>query len=186
VPPLPVNPGGPARILTVARASEQKDPFKFIEIITALNREHERVEATWVGDGELLNEARRRAANSGVKGISFIGGRSDIADLLRNSDIAMLTSRWEGMPLFLLQAMSLGRALVASNVGGCSEIVRDGINGVLFEPHHSAEEVADRIASMLEPTILADRGGRSRAAFEDRRTIRDQVDEIVQIYQRIS
>ncbi len=85
------------------------------------------------------------------KGISVLGHISNIEDVWKTAHIAVLPSRREGMPLSLLEAAAYGRPLVATDVPGCRELVRPGVNGLLVPP-----DDAHALAAALE-ILVGDR-----------------------------
>jgi glycosyltransferase involved in cell wall biosynthesis len=111
------------------------------------------------GDGSeearLKNLARTLAIQDRVL---FLGHRSDIADVLRALDVLVLCSDHEGLPMILLEALSLGVPVVARRVGGIPEVLEDGVNGVLVDSPHPAALAA----RCLE--VLADESSRLRFA----------------------
>jgi glycosyltransferase involved in cell wall biosynthesis len=66
--------------------------------------------------------------------VRFLGQRSDVPRLLAALDIVAMPSRWEGLPMALLEAMAMSRAIVATRVAGIPEVIRDGENGLLVPP----------------------------------------------------
>jgi len=85
-----------------------------------------------VGDGPLKNELLEYAQTKQVsRKVRFTGWRSDVADILNSFDVFMLPSLSEGLPISLLEAMSVGLPCIASNVGGIPEVIEDGKNGML-------------------------------------------------------
>jgi glycosyltransferase involved in cell wall biosynthesis len=172
-------------ILVAARATPQKDPGRFIEVIAHLNRVEHRVDGLWVGDGELLEECRREVARRGIPGLEFTGARTDIAARMRDADLVVLTSRWEGLPLVLLEAASMGRVLVAPRVGSCAEVVEDGVNGVLFDVDSSAATIARLIHEVLDRDTLTRMGAASRATYLRHFGIDSQVQKVEAVYQHV-
>lgn len=71
--------------------------------------------------------------------VYFLGWRDDVPALMRSSDIVVLTSLSEGMPRVLLEAMALGKPVLATNVSGIPELVRDCVDGILIEPENAAQ-----------------------------------------------
>lgn len=116
----------PQRVLFVGRLVEEKS---LGDLIDAARRVPE-LEVQLVGDGPLLPELRERAQGSGV---TFLGRRppAAIADLLRDSRGLVLSSRSEGLPNVVLEALAHGRPVVATPVGAIPELVEDGMNGRL-------------------------------------------------------
>lgn len=85
-----------------------------------------------VGDGPLRSKLQ---AGSDAR-IIFTGWRNDVADILNASDLLVLPSLSEGLPLIILEAYALGKTVVASNVGAVSEVVINGYNGLLVPPEN--------------------------------------------------
>ncbi len=79
--------------------------------------------------------------------VDFLGARSDVPDLLEESDVVVMSSHWEGFGLAAVEAMAAGRPLIASDVGGLRDIVQDG--GLLF-PQGDDKELAQRIQFLCE------------------------------------
>lgn len=86
-----------------------------------------------VGDGPLKDEVERLAQALGIgsEHLRFLGLRNDVPDLLSAADSYVMSSAWEGLPLVLIEASSASLPVVATDVGGNSEVVLDGVNGLL-------------------------------------------------------
>jgi glycosyltransferase involved in cell wall biosynthesis len=100
-----------------------------------------------VGSGRL--EPALRDAFGTAPSVRFCGWQEEVRNYLRASDIFVLPSLGEGMSNALVEAMSCGLACVASRIGGNSELITDGRNGLLFEPG-SRERLAAQLAGLLE------------------------------------
>jgi glycosyltransferase involved in cell wall biosynthesis len=100
---------------------------------------------------QLCNLSDRMGLNGRL---TWTGFRSDVPDLMLAMDVVVLSTRSEGFPLTLLEAMSLGRPVVTTRVGGIPEIVVDGENGLLHEPG-DARGLGRQILRLLEDTELA-------------------------------
>jgi glycosyltransferase involved in cell wall biosynthesis len=108
--------------------------------------------------------------------VIFTGERHDIPNLLQEIDISVLPSLSEGFPNSLLEAMAAGMPVVATNVGGNPEIVRDGRTGLLVPPR-DPDALAHSITSLLESPLLARQFGnagyaRVKAEFSLTATVR--------------
>lgn len=102
-----------------------------------------------VGDGELRGELEGHAKELGLEGkLYFTGFRSDLPDVYADFDIMVLPSLNEGTPVVLIEAMSSGKPVVATAVGGVVDLVEDGVTGLLVEPE-SERELTDGIAALL-------------------------------------
>ena len=110
-----------------------------------------------------------------------MGTRSDIPQLLSALDVFVLTSRIEANPVSILEAMAVGRPVVAPNVGSISESVIDGVTGYLTEPN-LVEPVADRLIELLEnPALARSLGTAGQKAVE----LTGSLDSMVAGYQRL-
>lgn len=102
-----------------------------------------------VGEGNLRTQLEALATELGIRErIEFLGFRSDVQSLMLNADCLVLPSRWEGMPMVVLEAMALGTPVIASRVGGIAEVIEDGKTGWLVQPEHP-EELANVLSCVL-------------------------------------
>ena len=142
-----------------------------------------RADVTWllVGDGPLRPALVRRASELGVEA-RFTGPRADMADVLDCADVVALASRSEGLPFTLLEAMALGKPVVATRVGGVPEVVDDGRSGRLV-PRDDAAALASAVASVLDsPDAAAAMGTRGRARVESGFTLDAMVRAVERLY----
>ena len=118
------------------------------------------------GDGPERQRLERKATDLGVRDrVRFLGHRGDIARLLANSDLFVLPSLYEGLPLSVLEAMAAGKPVVATAVGGTDEIIVDGVSGKLVPPRN-AQSLAIAINMLLSDLESARRialAGQARA-----------------------
>ncbi len=121
------------------------------------------------GTGPESSNLRGLARRLGVQDrVLFLGVRSDPEALMNAADAFVLSSRWEGLPLVLMEAAASGLPIVATNVGGCRELVEAGATGILVSPSPSASELSDAMRSLIESSANDRRSmgsaGRSRMA----------------------
>jgi glycosyltransferase involved in cell wall biosynthesis len=118
-----------------------------------------------VGDGPERGRLEQRARELGVAGRArFLGARPhrEIFELLRAADGALLSSSWENFPHVAVEALAVGTPVVATDVGGVAEIVRDGWNGLLIPPNDAAA-LAGAVRRYLDNRALQEQL-RSRAS----------------------
>ncbi|MGI9604620.1 MAG: glycosyltransferase family 4 protein [Acidimicrobiales bacterium] len=159
------SPGcsGTVEIVCVARFSRQKDQDLLIRALRG-------VEGPWrlrlVGDGPLASSVRDLVSESGLDDrVEFLGDREDVEAILAHSDLFVLPSNWEGLPLAILEAMRAGLPVVASDVGGVSEAVADGETGLLV-PRGNAEDLRTALDTLVaDPDRRALFGANGRARF---------------------
>ncbi|MEK3954454.1 glycosyltransferase family 4 protein [Psychrobacillus sp. FSL K6-1464] len=149
------------KILMVARFDI---PKKQLELLHALSQIRE---LNWymifAGEGRQKEQATQyvQEHNFGNK-VTFLGNHSNVSELLMDADIFVLTSSWEGLPLSILEAMAHGLPIIASNVGGVKEAVRNSENGFLIE--HNLPEL---LTTLIEnPSLRKSMGKKSREIYE--------------------
>ena len=120
-------------IVSVARFTSQKQPLKLIRAFARLNEKVPNVRLLMIGDGEEKEAAIKLIGTLGIGDKVILQPfRQDIPDVLAGSDIYVLPSLWEAFPIALLEAMSMGKAVIGTNVDGTPEIIRDRENGLLI------------------------------------------------------
>jgi glycosyltransferase involved in cell wall biosynthesis len=136
--------------ITVGRLTEQKGLDLLIE---AFSEAGKRVSAPLflliVGGGEdrpILEAQATRCARDGE--VVFLGERDDVADLLAASDAFVLSSRWEGGPLVVLEAMAAALPVVATRVGDVDRMVVDGVTGLVVDPG-SIQELTEAMIRVM-------------------------------------
>jgi glycosyltransferase involved in cell wall biosynthesis len=109
-----------------------------------------------VGDGECRAALERLVADAGLAGrVVFAGWRTDLAAIYAASDIVALSSRNEGTPVALIEALAAGRPVVATAVGGVPDIVQDGVNGHLVPDDDEAALAASLADLVRDPAARA-------------------------------
>lgn len=112
-----------------------------------------------VGDGPERKSLEKVCLDLGLDGVvHFLGDRKDIPDLIGCFDVGTLTSEMETFPLAILEYMALGKPVIAPDIGGITELITHGIEGLLFPPG-DAEALADRLLQLLSQPGLARRLG---------------------------
>ncbi|MDQ6692918.1 MAG: glycosyltransferase family 4 protein, partial [Chloroflexota bacterium] len=155
--------GGDYRMVTnVARLVPQKGQSCLVEAAARVLVARPDVRFVMVGDGPLRGELVQMGSDLGISDRLVITGlRSDIAAILAASDVFVLSSIWEGMPLSLLEAMSVGCPAVATDVGGVGEVLQDNVTGLIVPAGDSAA-LAEAICQCLDHPESA--GRRAAAA----------------------
>ena len=137
---------------------------------------------TIIGDGPLGDELVTSAADRGLSDrVTFLGSRDDVFDLLGLFDVFCLSSRFEGFPIALVEAMATGLPCVATSAGGTSEILIDGSNGLLVptEDHLMLREALERL---ITDPLLASRLGNAAAVDSQKLDLQRAADELGQLY----
>ena len=147
----PLAADGPV-ILCVANLIHYKGHRYLLEACAQLRDGGMPFTLVLVGDGPERGELEQRAAGLSID-VRFLGRRTDIAQLLARADVCVLPSLTEGLSNAVMEAMAAGKAIVATNVGGTGELLRDG-RGVLVPPAN-AEALARAISRVLQDAELS-------------------------------
>ncbi|MHB1914765.1 MAG: glycosyltransferase family 4 protein [Acidiferrobacteraceae bacterium] len=151
------------RLVAVGRMVEEKDYPLLLEALARLKKRGYVFRADIVGDGPLASILRRQHEYLGLKDeVNLLGPRAEIPEILRRSDIYILSSKSEGMPIALLEAMATGLAIAATAVEAVPEMIVDNVNGLLVAPG-DPDALANAIAQLIDDPVLRTRLG-ARAA----------------------
>jgi glycosyltransferase involved in cell wall biosynthesis len=138
-----------------------------------------------VGQGPLENEVRQLARRRQLDDrIVFAGYREDAPRICASFDVFVLSSEHEGLPIALLEAMALGKAVVATRVGGTPEVVKDGVQGLLVPPR-DPRALARGITALLEDPGLRIRMGQEGRTRARRFDIRAAVRRTEELYEEV-
>ncbi|KAF0123297.1 MAG: glycosyltransferase [bacterium] len=147
-------------VATVGRLVEIKGHRYLLDAARLVLNKIANVTFLFVGDGHLMTELISHASALGIKNKAiFTGWRSDVAQLINTFDIFALPSLNEGMGRVLVEAMAMGKPIVASNIGGIPDLVKDGSNGILFPPR-DVDAMAEAIIKLLLDRELAMKMGK--------------------------
>ena len=154
----------PLRLVMIARFSPQKDQETLINAVTKLPKDSYKL--TFVGDGETLQTNKELVSKYGLNhNIKFAGFKDDISDELINNDVYILSTHYEGLPISIIEAISYGLPILATNVGGNSEMLENNINGFLFT---SKDELAEKLNYLINnPETVKKMGQESYRIFSD-------------------
>lgn len=159
-------------IISVGRLSIQKNPKLFNEIAKEFI-DNKKIQFIWCGDGELKNEL----TSLNIKCTGWIT-KNEIANYLANADIYLSTSLWEGLPLSVLEAMSVGLSLVLSDCIGNRDLIKK--NGYLYKEKDGAvKNILDLTGQMKEL------GKKSKEIFINNFTIRQMANSYHQLYKEV-
>jgi glycosyltransferase involved in cell wall biosynthesis len=156
-PPSPTPHPAKPTILFVGRLIANKGPDLLLRAAARLRAERRAFRLVFVGDGPLQARLESTAAELGLAGdVTFPGHVSDVHRWIAESTLIVRPSYTEGMPLTVLEAMAVGRCVVASDLEANRELVRDGETGLVFRTGDSMS-LADALRRLLDDPALTGR-----------------------------
>ncbi|HEX6537387.1 MAG TPA: glycosyltransferase family 4 protein [Gemmatimonadaceae bacterium] len=178
-------PSGAPLVVMVGALTGVKDPLTFARAVAAARRRVRALHALLVGEGPLRAAVEAEARTLGIAdALHLTGFRADTESLIAAADVACLTSTSEGTPGVLIDALALARPIVATAVGGVSEVVIDGESGLLA-PAGDAGALGEAIARVLGDPLLAARLSEGAHARAREFTIDRTVSRTIAVYERL-
>ncbi len=149
-----------------------------------LAREHSDLVVVVAGDGPLREDLVKRAQRSAAD-VRFMGWVDDLPRLYASLDVVVLTSRNEGTPVALIEASAAGRPVVATDVGGVSDVVRDGYTGILVPPMDVAAVSAALDDLLRNPNRARTMGLAGRHWVRERFSRARMVEDVCALYREL-
>ncbi|MBC8747446.1 MULTISPECIES: glycosyltransferase [Paraburkholderia] len=164
--------GNKRRIVTVGGIRVQKNPQLFAEIARSLDRDG--VELVWIGDGDA--DLKGMLIDAGVRVTGWVA-RSEVIEAVAQADIYLSTASWEGMPISLIEAMTLGTPVVATDCAGNIDTVRHESTGVLYRTAAQASSLIKRIMAddVFREELARGAQQEARGRFSEDRFYNDMV-----------
>lgn len=174
-------------VLYVGRLSYRKGLFDLLECAKQIVRGQD-VKFVIVGKGELEKTIKSKIIKHRLENkIMLIGhvNYKKLIEIYQNATIFLLPSHYEGLPTVLLEAMSCGLPVVATAIGGCLDVIRDGYNGLIVPPR-SPEKMFRAITMLLDDRKLMKMlGDNARKTIEEKYTWGKITDRIEAIYRNL-
>jgi glycosyltransferase involved in cell wall biosynthesis len=171
-------------VATVGRLTAIKQQSLFLDMAARLAAANERAIFLVVGDGELRPALEAQASAAGISGrVRFLGWRGDLDRVYGATDIFVLTSRNEGTPVALIEAMASGVAVVSTDVGGVRDVIAADAAGIRvpFDDHDALFEGVKSFAD--SPDTRAAAGAAARETVRQRFDLRRLVRDLHQLYE---
>ena len=143
----------PVQLLHIGRFNYQKNHRGLLDAFSLILQKHPNCCLNLLGDGELQQEVEAYARELGIREkVIFHGSQTDVYPYLHDADIFLLPSKFEGMPMTIIEAMGTGLPVVASAVGGVPDMLRNGESGMLVS--QEPRSVADAVLQLLQQEDL--------------------------------
>ncbi|HVF13216.1 MAG TPA: glycosyltransferase family 4 protein [Acidimicrobiales bacterium] len=175
-------PDGAPVVGTVTRLCRQKDPETLLRAHRRVVDHRPDAHLVVVGDGPLRAEVEAMVDDLRLRPhVTLLGPRSDVAALLPGFDVFVLSSRWEGLPRVIVEAMAAGVPVVSTEVGGISEAIEDQESGLLA-PAGDAAALGDAAVRVLDDPSLAARLRRAAQVDVEEFDVGVMVDRLDDLY----
>ncbi len=178
------------KIISIGRLTKAKDYpnlFKALDkLIQKLNKENIPLPSVnIVGTGEIEKELKALTKKMNLDNIvSFLGIRQDIPELLKESDIYVMSSEWEGLSISLIEALASGIPIVATNAGSNNEVVENNVSGIIV-PIKNPEALAEGIYNLIIDKDLRDRLSKEAIKKADLFAIENCAKKHVEMYKEL-
>lgn len=148
-------------VLFVGRLTEYKRPDRFLKIIQKVVVSQPECRVCLAGDGPDRIDLELLATNLGIsKNVEFLGQRSDVPELMGRAKLFALSSRWEGVSIAMLEAMSVETVPVVTDVGDMRDFAESGVTGFVFA-EDDLDGFADAISNLLNDETQRRRMGKA-------------------------
>jgi glycosyltransferase involved in cell wall biosynthesis len=169
----------------IGRLTHQKNFALFLEVAAAVRKDHPDTHFVIAGTGEDEAALRAHAAALGLNGhVHFLGYVGEMAALYPALDLLLLTSRYEGLPITILEAMATGTPIIAPKLDGIAEVLEDGTEAALA-PVGEAPAFIERVnAALAQPASARVRAGRALAKVRAQYSAERMARDVEAIYER--
>lgn len=180
------KPGPVLNVISVSRYDAQKNPKALLEIARGIKARKAKVRIVVIGEGPLFELTRRTIIEEHLTDVIHLAGATRHPRTeMRKASVALSTSRWEGMPLALLEAMSEGLAIVASDVVGNNDIVTHGAQGYLFSVEDTDQAVRQLVALSRNSKQLVKLADNARQHARQQYSVHTMTAKVEQVYRRL-
>ena len=178
------DPANPV-IVGIGRLHPQKNFSLFLEVAARVLKSHPRATFLIAGSGPEENTLRQRAQELGIAAqVKFLGHVSDPRPLYAQASLFLLTSDYEGTPMVILEAMAAGTPIIATDLDGISEVLRDGEEATLVE-RGNAEAFAEQVNALLhDPAKVATLAAAAQAKVRTHYSAEAMTRDVEAIYLR--
>ncbi|MBV4358283.1 glycosyltransferase family 4 protein [Pinibacter aurantiacus] len=174
-------------VVFVARFIHQKQPLVLIRAFAKALQQKPSLKLLLVGDGDQKDEALQLVKTLGIEQqVIFQQFRQDVPEVLAAGDIYVLPSLWEGLPIALLEAMAMGKAIIATAADGTREVIQHNNNGILLPMENVEDNLAAAIVDLAnDPDKRKKLGDAARATISERFSADKMTREIEKIYLKL-
>jgi len=175
-------------IIFVGRLAKPKDPLLLLKAFNDLSSElRNKASISIIGDGPKSKELEKFIKETRLQGVNLLGSmpRAKVLEILKKSDIFVLISNWEGFPYTIIEAMSCGLPVIASDVGGIKEAINNEC-GILVK-RGDKQGIKDALERLFKnPSLIKEMGKNARERLEKEFSLGKMLKETEQVYKKVA
>ncbi len=169
----------------VGRLTEQKDPLTMIKAFELVHKENRNVRLMYVGSGNLEEDVKQYAKEKNILDkIIITGWVDDVEQYIPAFDIAVLPSKWEGFGLVLIEYMACDKPIIATNVGGISDIIENFKNGILCSVQ-DYKTIGETIIKLIKNENLKKQIIYQNKVYREKYNIQNVINNHIKIYKEV-
>ncbi len=173
-------------ITCISRLRPRKGHKYLFEALALIKSQLKNVDVWIVGDGEMREELENQVQALQLSNVSFLGVRNDISELLSQSDIFVLPTTSDTLPIAIIEAMFANKAIITTNQGGIPEIIQDYHSGLIAETGNS-QQLAEKLSLLLSDSVLRETLAKNAGTFAEKHlTSTSMIKKIEEIYQSLN
>jgi glycosyltransferase involved in cell wall biosynthesis len=166
----------PVHFITAARFEDQKDYVKLASSCQILLEQGHDFKLSIYGDGQHELKVKSLFSHFPADVINFCGVVDNFAEKLAEADVFVLSSFWEGLPRSIIEAMACKKAVIASDVGGCSELIDHGVSGYLIPIRDAGLMANAKKQYILDRQKIITHGDRAHALYQAKYSLSAMLD----------
>lgn len=171
-------------VICVSRLSYEKGIDVLLQAWYIVQKKVPEARLIIVGLGPLREQLEQMALVLNIAhSVEFTGLQEDVLGQLNRGRVAVLPSRWEGMPVAVLEAMACGLPCVATRVSGSEDIITNRVNGLLVDPEDYQSLAQALLLLLQDPTLAQKYGQAARVTIEQDYSLEAIIDKYIEIYQ---
>jgi glycosyltransferase involved in cell wall biosynthesis len=172
-------------ITCVSRLGPRKGHKYLLEALALFKNQFKNVDVRIVGDGVMRKELENQARNLQLDNVSFLGSRNDISELLSQSDLFVMPTTSDTLPISIIEAMFAEQAILTTNCGGIPEIIQDYHTGLIAEPANS-EYLGVKLLLLLHDVSLRTKLAKNAKTFAVKHlTVANMAKKIRKVYRSL-
>ncbi len=171
------------KFIHIGRFSIQKNHELLIEAFKIAHSNDKNIELVLIGKGELEDVIKQKVNDYSLQdSIFFLGIKENINECLYNSDVFILTSNYEGMPMTIIEAMATGLPIISTKVGGVFSMIENNRTGILVNANIS--ELASAMLKMRDEAYRESLGKKARMKAEEEFSSKKMAEKYLEIYNK--